>query len=166
MGAAGGTAPPAVVGIVRVAVAGEEPGVTEVGLNAGGPECAGRPLTLKVTAFVKPRAVGVTVIWIVAGWPALTEGGAAGPVTVYPSTVKVVLAAVVPPPGLGFVTVTLAVPAEDASLAGIAAVSCVALTKVVGSAFGVPVPTMKLITEVETKFVPFTVSVKAAPPGA
>lgn len=67
--------------------------------------------------------------------------------------------------GLGFVTVTLAVPAEPTSLAGIAAVSCVALTNVVGSPFGVPPPTMKLITDVETKFVPFTVSVKAAPPG-
>ena len=55
--------------------------MTEAGLNVGGPECAGKPLTLKVTAFVKPLAVGVTVIWIVACWPALTEGGVAGPLT-------------------------------------------------------------------------------------
>jgi len=75
------------------------------------------------------------------------------------------VAAVVPPTGPGFVTVTLAVPAEATSLAGIAAVICVALTNVVGSAFGAP-PTEKFTTEVETNFVPFTVSVNAAPPGA
>lgn len=60
---------------------------------------------------------------MLAGWPALTDGGVAGPARVYPSTVKLVLAVVVPPPGLGFVTVMLAVPAADTSLAGIAAVS-------------------------------------------
>lgn len=109
--------------MVKVTVWAVEPGVTEVGENVGGPECAGRPLTLKLTAFAKPLAVGVTVNWIVAGWPALTDGGVPGPATVYPSTVNEVLAAVVPPPGLGFVTVILAVPAEDTSLAGIAAVS-------------------------------------------
>jgi hypothetical protein len=38
-------------------------------------------------------------------------------------------------------------------------VSCVGLTKVV-----VPAVPLKLTTEEETKFVPFTVSVKAAPP--
>src|SRR5215471_2848535 len=65
-----------------------------------------------------------------------------------------------PPPGLGLLTVTAAVPAEATSLAGIAAVICVALTNVVGS-----VLPLNLTTEVETKFVPLTVSVNAAPPG-
>jgi hypothetical protein len=56
------------------------------------------------------------------------------------------------------VTATLAVPADAISLAGTAAVSCVELTYVVVSA----VP-FQFTTELETKFVPVTVSVKAAP---
>ena len=75
------------------------------------------------------------------------------------------MAAVVPPPGLGFVMVTPAVPAVATSLAGMEAVSCVALTNVVVSAFDVPVPTAKLMTELDTKFVTVTVRVNAAPPG-
>src|SRR5712692_8308464 len=71
-------------------------------------------------------------------------------------TVKV-CALDVPPPGAGFVTVILNVPAVARSVAGIAAVSCVALTKVVVR----PDP-LKFTVELETKFVPFTVSVKAA----
>src|SRR2546426_12088680 len=63
----------------------------------------------------------------------------------------------VPPPGAGFVTVILNVPAVARSVAGIAAVSCVALTKVV-----VRAEPLKFTVELETKFVPFTVSVKAA----
>lgn len=70
-----------------------------------------------------------------------------------------VAAADVPPPGAGFVTVTLNVPAVAISAAAIAAVNCVALTNVV--VFAVP---LKLTVEVDTKFVPFTVSVNAAPP--
>ena len=64
-----------------------------------------------------------------------------------------------PPPGDGLVTVTLKVPAVAISDAAIAAVTCVALTNVV--ALAAP---LKLTTEVETKLVPFTVSVNAAPP--
>src|SRR5437660_7622577 len=63
----------------------------------------------------------------------------------------------VPPPGAGFVTVILNVPAVARSVAGIAAVSCVALTKVV-----VRAEPLKFTVELETKFVPFNVSVKAA----
>src|SRR5947208_557213 len=63
----------------------------------------------------------------------------------------------VPPPGAGFVTVILNVPAVARSVAGIAAVSCVALTKVV-----VRAEPLKFTVELETKFVPFTVSGKAA----
>jgi len=67
--------------------------------------------------------------------------------------------AVVPPPGAAFVTVTLALPEVVISDAKIAAVSCVALTNVV--VFALP---LNFTTDVETKFVPFTVSVNAAPP--
>jgi len=52
-------------------------------------------------------------------------------------------------------------PAVDTSLAGTAAEIWVALMKVVVS--GLP---LKLTTDFATKFVPFIVSVKAAPPGA
>lgn len=63
----------------------------------------------------------------------------------------------VPPPGAGFVTVMLNVSAVARSVVGIAAVTCVALMKVVARA-----EPLKFTVEVETKFVPFTVSVKAA----
>ena len=65
----------------------------------------------------------------------------------------------VPPPGAGFVTVTVAVPAVTISAAVIAAVNCVALTNVV--IFAAP---LNLTTDVETKAVPFTVRLNAAPP--
>jgi hypothetical protein len=67
----------------------------------------------------------------------------------------------VPPPGVGFVTVTAGVPAVATSLARIDAVSCVALTNVV--VFAVP---LNFTTELLTKFVPFTVSVRAPDPAA
>lgn len=54
-----------------------------------------------------------------------------------------------------FVTVTPAVPGNSAAVAGIAAVSCVALTKVVGSAAPFQFTIASLV-----KFVPVTVSVK------
>jgi hypothetical protein len=65
----------------------------------------------------------------------------------------------VPPPGAGLATVTLTAPAVRISPAVIAAVIWVALTNVV--ALGFP---LKLTTELEMKFVPFTVNVKGAPP--
>jgi hypothetical protein len=65
----------------------------------------------------------------------------------------------VPPPGKGFTTVTVAVPPVAMSLAKIAAVNCVLLTKVVVR--GLP---FHCTTELETKLVPVTVSVNAAPP--
>jgi hypothetical protein len=67
----------------------------------------------------------------------------------------------VPPPGAGLVTVTGTVPAEAMAAAGMAAVNCVALTNVV-----VRVVPPKLTNEVDTKFVPLTVRVKAEPPVA
>ena len=63
------------------------------------------------------------------------------------------------PPGLGFVTVTVAVAAVAISAAVIAAVNCVALTNVV-----VLPALLNFTIDVETKPVPLTVSVKAAPP--
>jgi hypothetical protein len=65
----------------------------------------------------------------------------------------------VPPPGAGLVTVTFKVPAMAMSEARMTAVSCVALTRVVARALA-----PKFTAEVETKPVPFTVKVKAAPP--
>ena len=67
----------------------------------------------------------------------------------------------VPPPGGGFVTVTFALPAVATSLAGTAAEIWVALTNVVVSTLP-----LKLTTDFASKFVPFIVSVKAAPPEA
>ena len=61
----------------------------------------------------------------------------------------------------GFCTVTEALPAAAISAAGIAAVSWVALTKVV-----VRFAPFQRTTEPLTKLLPFTVSVKAGPPPA
>src|SRR5207249_3071331 len=68
-------------------------------------------------------------------------------------------AADVPPPGAAVVTVTLAMAATARSVAGIAAVSWVALTNVV-----VRVAPFHLTVLPLTKLLPVTVSVKAAPP--
>jgi hypothetical protein len=65
----------------------------------------------------------------------------------------------VPPPGAGLVTVTLNVPDVARSAARIAAVTCVPLTNVVARG-----EKLKFTTEVDTKPVPFTASVNAAPP--
>src|SRR5262245_1420831 len=64
-----------------------------------------------------------------------------------------------PPPGVGLFTLTLAVPAVAISLARMAAVSCVALTKVV-----VRKPPFHHTVESLMKFVPLIVNVNAAPP--
>jgi len=72
-----------------------------------------------------------------------------------------VIALEAPPPGAGLVTVTAGVPVEAMLAAGMAAVNCVELTKVVATA-----DPPKLTTEAATKFVPLSVSVKAAPPAA
>ena len=69
------------------------------------------------------------------------------------------IASEVPPPGAGLVTVTAGVPVEAMLAAGMAAVNCVELTKVVAVA-----DPPKLTIEAATKFVPLIVSVKAALP--
>lgn len=66
---------------------------------------------------------------------------------------------VVPPPGAGFVTVTLAVPEVAMSDASMEALIWVALTKVV-----VRADPLKFTTEEEMNPEPFTVKVKAGPP--
>ena len=65
----------------------------------------------------------------------------------------------VPPPEAAFVTVTLAVPAVAISASVIAAVNCDGLTNVV-----VLAAPLNFTIDVDTKPVPFTVRVKAAPP--
>jgi hypothetical protein len=65
----------------------------------------------------------------------------------------------VPPPGAGLTTVTATVPAFATSLAEMDAVNCVLLTNLV-----VRVEPFHCTAETETKFEPFTVKVKAAPP--
>ena len=65
----------------------------------------------------------------------------------------------VPPSGAGLVTVTAGLPVEAMLEAGMAAVNCVELTKVVAGA-----DPPKLTIEAATKFVPLIVSVNATPP--
>jgi hypothetical protein len=101
------------------------------------------PFTVSVKAAV-PAVALVGEIEVMVGTGLLTANGEAPDV---------------PPPGAGFVTVTLNVPAVAISATVIAAVNCVALTKVVV----VAVP-LKVTTEEELKFAPFTVKVNADPP--
>src|SRR5207244_2226315 len=77
-----------------------------------------------------------------------------------PALTGKVTAADVPPPGPGVVTVTFTMAAASRSVDGIAAVSWVVLTKVVGRA----APFHCTVVEPFTNPVPLTVSVKAAPP--
>jgi len=67
----------------------------------------------------------------------------------------------VPPPGVGLVTVKAGVPVEAMLAAGMAAVNCVELTKVVAGA-----DPPKFTIEDATKFVPLIISVKAPQPAA
>jgi len=67
----------------------------------------------------------------------------------------------VPPPGVGFVTVTVVVPAIAMSAAVIVVVSFAMLTNVVVR--GTP---FQFTTELDTKLAPKTVRVNGAPPGA
>ena len=103
-----------------------------------------------VTARVKAPLPAVKL----AGWSAVTVGTGLG---VGAMMVKLIAPDV--PPFDGFVTVTGTVPAVVTADAGMAAVSCVALTKAVVAA-----PPLKLTADPLTKFVPVTVSVKAEDP--
>jgi hypothetical protein len=114
------------------------------------------PLTSTTDPLTKPEPLTVNVK---APLPAVTLAGdtlvsdGAGLFTV---NIKVGL---VPPPGVGVKTVIDNVPAEAMSDAGIVAVSCVLLTKVV-----VRFAPLTCTTEAETKLLPVTVNVNPGLP--
>ena len=125
--------------------------VTDEGVIAGlDPKFTVAPVTKPVPVKVNVNAAPLTVA--VAG---------AIEVSVGPETALIVNDRLpdVPPAGAGFVTVTVAVPAVAMSAAVIAAVNFVVLTNVV-----VLAAPLNFTTDVDTKPVPFTVRVKAAPP--
>ena len=125
--------------------------VTDEGVIAGlAPKLTVAPVTKPVPVIVSVNAAPPTV----------AEAGAIE-VSVGPETALIVNDRLpdVPPPGAGFVTVTVAVPAVAISAAVIAAVNCVALTNVV-----VLAAPLNFTTDVDTNPVPLTVRVKAAPP--
>ena len=109
-----------------------------------------------VAPLTKPEPVTVNVK---AAPPAVAPVGESDVITRFGLLMVKGMLAEVPPPGAEFVTVTFEVPAVAMSAAAIAAVSCVELTNVV--VFAIP---LNFTTDVDTKPVPFTVSVKAAPP--
>ena len=111
-------------------------------------ELATKPVPFTVsTKLAPPTAVdeGLSVVIVGTGLPVIVN----------------VAELDVPPPGVGLNTVTLAVPADAISVLLICAVSCPLLTNVVVR--GLP---FQLTTELDTKFDPFTVSTKLAPPTA
>ena len=113
------------------------------------------PLNCTPAPFTKPAPLSVSVN---AAEPATTVEGDSE-LTVGAGLLIVNDAAFDVPPDEGFVTVTVAVPAVAISAAVIAAVNCVALTNVV-----VLAAPLNFTTDVDTKPVPLTVRVKAAPP--
>jgi hypothetical protein len=134
-----------------------EPGATDVGLNVA-PAPVGNPLAVNVTVFANaPPTVAVLIVYVV-GEPAATVCVVGVGVTEKSVIVKLI-AAVVPPPGVGVNTVIAAVPPVEMSAAVIAAVKEVALTKVVVRALP-----FTCATELLTKFVPVKVIVNPAPP--
>jgi len=120
----------------------------------------GSPEATNWTESANPLLVGVIKMVTGVGVPGTTYVVESGPATEKESIVKLP-AAEAPPPGAGLFTVALTTPPDDISDAGMAAVSCVALTKVV-----VSVLPLKPTADVETNPEPFTVRVKAAPAGA
>src|SRR5205809_707882 len=111
--------------------------------------CTTDPLTKFVPFTVRVKAAA----------PAVALPGVSEPIVGTGLLMVNVSAPEVPPPGVGENTVTDAVPAVATSLAGIAARNCVPLTNVVVRAL-----LFHRTTDPLTKFVPFTVSVKAPPP--
>src|SRR5207247_10061452 len=97
--------------------------------------------------------VGVVVAMLPDGVTSVAAPGGTALLTVNVSAPEV------PPPGVGEKTATDAVPAVAMSPAVIAACNWVLLTNVVTRA-----PLVHCTTDPLTKFVPFTVSVKAAAP--
>jgi hypothetical protein len=120
----------------------------------------GRSEPFQRTADPVTKPVPITVR-VKAGPPAAVDAGSRRVIagTGFAATIENVTAFDVPPPGAGLTTVTLAVLIAAMSLAGIAAVTWVSLTKLV-----VRSAPFQRTTEFETKPVPFTMRVKAGPP--
>jgi hypothetical protein len=113
------------------------------------------PLNCTLAPFTKPAPFTVSVN---AAEPATAVEGDSE-LTVGAELLIVNDTALDVPPGGGFVTVTVAVPAVAISAAVIAAVNCVVFTNVV-----VLAAPLNFTTDVDTKPVPFTVRVNAVPP--
>lgn len=113
---------------------------------------------LKFTTEIETKFVPLTVS-VNAAPPAVALVGESDVIVGAGLLMMNVAVAEVPPPGAGLVTVTFTEPPVAISVARMAAVTCVELTNVV--AFAEP---LKFTTAPATKPVPFTVSVKAAPP--
>ena len=99
------------------------------------------------------------IVSVKAGPPALVLGGESDEITGTGLLTVKLEAALVPPPGAGLTTVTRAICPCAMSLARMAAFNCMALTTVVFRA-----EPFHITAEVDTNFLPLTVSVKAAPP--
>ena len=134
-----------------------DPGATDVGLNVA-PAPIGNPLAVNVMLFANAPPTAAVLIVNVVGDPAGTVCVVGVGVTEKSVIVKLI-AAVVPPPGVGVNTVIAAVPEVVMSAAVIAAVNEVALTNVVTRALP-----FTCATDVLTKFVPVNVIVNPAPP--
>src|SRR5579864_106751 len=113
------------------------------------------PLKFTVAPLTKPTPVTVNVN---AAEPATAFKGESELIAGIALLIVNETAFDVPPEG-GFVTVTVAVPAVAISVAVIGAVNCAELTNVV-----VLAAPLNFTTDVDTKPVPFTVRLKAAPP--
>src|SRR5439155_1572193 len=122
---------------------------------------ASLPYTSLFRSELVTRFVPVTVS-VKAGPPAVAEVGVS-PVDVGTGLLAAVIVNVcgfdMPPPGAGLKIVTDADPAAAISAAEMAAESCVAETYVVARS-----APFQRTTELVTRFVPVTVSVKAGPP--
>ena len=133
------------------------PAATDAGLNdAAAP--AGNPEAVNVTIPGNVPPTDAVEIVTIPDWPA-GNVCVVGVAITEKSVIVTVSEFDVPPPGAGLTTVTAAVPEMAMSLAVIAAVNCVALTKVVVRALP-----FHWATDVLMKFVPFSVRVKAGPP--
>ena len=142
-----------------------DPAGSDEGLNVA-LAFAGNPEALNEIALPKVplNADGATASMKLPGCPATTED-VEGCVEKLKSGTTIASAGVAPPPGAGLITVTLRtrleLPEFTKSPAGICAESDVALTMEVAS----EVPLTRIL-ELALKFVPVTVAVCAALPGA
>ncbi len=160
----GGRALRAVVFNVSVNVTEVLPGVTAaIGLGEM-VESAGRPETVKFTAFSKPSAsIGPTVTLIIVDCPAVMVVGFADMVAPKSSAVKVSCCVLAPPPGAGFVTVTFGVPPAVMSEAGTLTMIGVGVTEAESGVIAAFEPNVTPLTPL-TKPVPVIVNWNAAPP--